>query len=169
MQKTRLTKSLSLIVCVVLIAAMALLTIGCNDNTKETPEISGTSSAAEQSKAGDNVSQAVSGSQSSEPESNVLGEGKNHFTFKVVDADGKETVFEIRTDKTTVGEALQELELISGDEGPYGLYVKTVNGITVDYDTDGKYWAFYVNDAYGTSGADMTEIVSGATYAFKVE
>ena len=59
--------------------------------------------------------------------------------------------------------------MLSGDEGPYGLYVKTVNGITVDYDKDGKYWAFYVNGEYATSGVDTTEIADGVSYGFKAE
>ena len=99
----------------------------------------------------------------------TVGTGDKEFTFTVVDAEGKETVFEVKTDKTTVGEALVEEGLIVGEESEYGLYVKTVNGITVDYDTDGKYWAFYVNDEYATSGVDSTDIVEGDSYAFKVE
>ncbi len=87
----------------------------------------------------------------------------------MVDKDGVETLFEIHTDKEIVGEALTELELISGDEGDYGLYVKTVNGITVDYDTDGKYWAFYINDEYASTGVDSTPIAEGESYSFKVE
>jgi len=47
--------------------------------------------------------------------------------------------------------------------------VKSVNGITADYDVDQTYWAFYVNDAYATSGVDVTPIEAGAKYAFKVE
>ena len=47
--------------------------------------------------------------------------------------------------------------------------MKTVNGITADYDTDGVYWAFYVNDEYATSGVDVTEITEGDSYALKVE
>ena len=69
----------------------------------------------------------------------------NEITVIVVDADGNETNFVVSTDKETVGDALLELNLIEGEEGDYGLYVKTVNGITADYDTDGTYWAFYVN------------------------
>ena len=79
------------------------------------------------------------------------------------------TAFQIHTDKTTVGDALVELGLIEGEESEYGLYVKTVNGVTVDYDTDGKYWAFYVDGAYAQTGADSTEVTAGATYTFKVE
>ena len=41
--------------------------------------------------------------------------------------------------------------LIAGEDSDYGLYVKTVNGVTVDYDTDGKYWAFYVDGEYAAT------------------
>ena len=147
MQMTRLKKSLLLIVCIVLIAAMALLTTGCNGNSKvETPDLSGGSTLE-----------------------TSVGEGETQFTFTVTDTEGKETVYQINTDKKTVGDALVELGLIEGDESEYGLYVKTVNGITVDYDKDGKYWAFYVNGEYATKGVDSTDIEAGATYSFKVE
>ena len=65
--------------------------------------------------------------------------------------------------------ALVENGLIAGDDSEYGLYVKTVNGITLDYDKDGKYWAFYENGNYATSGVDQTEIVNGTVYSFKPE
>ena len=98
----------------------------------------------------------------------VKGEGATVFYFNVVDGEGNTQKFEIHTDKTVVGEALLELELIAGDQGAYGLYVKTVNGITADYDVDGTYWAFYIGNEYGMTGVDLTEITPGATYAFKV-
>ena len=64
---------------------------------------------------------------------------------------------------------MTELGLISGEESEFGLYVKTVSGVTVDYDKDGAYWAFYVDGDYATTGVDGTEITAGATYSFKVE
>lgn len=143
-------KSLSLAVCIVLIAATALFTTGCNGN-KVTSE--STSSQATASQA--TVSE--------------LGEGKTDFIFKVTDLDGKETDFKIHTDKKTVGEALLELNLIAGDDSEYGLYVKTVNGVTLDYAKDGKYWAFYVNGEYAQKGVDSTDITAGAEYSFKAE
>ena len=57
--------------------------------------------------------------------------------------------------------------IIEGEDGPYGLYVKTVNGITLDYDKDGLYWAFYENDEYALTGVDLTKITEGQTYAFR--
>ena len=90
------------------------------------------------------------------------------FHFIVVDGEGNETKFEIQTDKTTVGEALLEEGLIAGEEGVYGLYVKTVNGITADYDVDKTYWAFYINGEMAMTGVDSTKIEDGATYSFEV-
>ena len=98
-----------------------------------------------------------------------LGEGETEFTFSVVDQDGNESQFVIHTDKETVGEALLELGLIAGDESEYGLYVKTVNGITADYDVDKTYWAFYVNGEYAEKGVDSTPVTAGDNYSFKVE
>lgn len=88
------------------------------------------------------------------------------FTVIVVDADGTETTFEYTSDKATVGEALLEEGLIAGDEGEYGLYVTTVNGITADWDADQTYWSFEIDGEYAMTGVDATEIVEGTTYSF---
>lgn len=148
MQKTRFTKKVSLLVCMVLIAAIALFASGCNNTTPPTQENSSVETTTAQA--------------------TVLGEGKTSFNFTVKDGEGNETAFVINTDKALVGEALQELGLIEGEEGPYGLYVKTVNGITADYDTNGTYWAFYINGEMALTGVDTTEITAGAAYSFVV-
>lgn len=96
-------------------------------------------------------------------EDTELGEGKNSLIVEVKAADQTVT-FTVNTDKKTVGDALLENELIAGDESEYGLYMKTVNGITADYDVDQSYWAFYVNDEYATAGVDATEIEKDAKY-----
>ena len=88
------------------------------------------------------------------------------FVFKVVDLDGSEKSFDIKTDAKTVGEALLAEKLIAGEVGDYGLMVDTVNGIKYDYNADGAYWAFYVNGEYAMSGVDTTDIVDGTTYSF---
>ena len=149
MKKTSLNKLSSLILSMMLIVAMALCTTGCNGNLMKDP-LTGTES----------------GTTTQEP--TVLGEGATVFMFTVVDGEGKETLFEIHTDKTIVGEALLELQLIEGEEDQYGLYVKKVNGITADYNVTGTYWAFYVNGQYAMSGVDTTEIKEGDTYMMKV-
>ena len=152
MQKTTFKKALSLLIAVVLIAAMALLATGCDDNNTSTD----TSSAAPTS--------SVEAAQTT-----TLGEGATSFDFVVEGLDGKQKSFVIKTDKAIVGEALLELELIAGEDSEYGLYVKTVDGTTLDYNKDGKYWAFYVNGRYATAGVDSTQITAGETYMFKAE
>lgn len=159
-KKTDSRKLLSVILCIVLIAAVALFTTGCQDTETPNTEASTTDAAVIDEKLTEEASDA---------DVTVLGVGEKSFTFTVTDAAGAETEFEIHTNKTTVGDALIELELIAGEEGAYGLYVKTVNGITVDYDKDGKYWAFYVNGEYASTGVDSTQITDGAAYSFKVE
>lgn len=91
------------------------------------------------------------------------------FVFEVVDKDGKTTQTTIETNGGYVGEVLQQLGYIEGEEGPYGLYIKKVNGITADYDVDGTYWAFYVDGEMSMKGADQVEIFNGSTYSFRVE
>lgn len=95
--------------------------------------------------------------------------GEKKFTLEITFSDGSTSSQEISTDKPTVGEALQALGLIGGEDGPYGLYVMTVGGETVKYEDDGHYWAFYINGGYAPTGVDATEVEDGATYAFKVE
>ena len=150
MQMTRMKRSLSLLLCMVLIAAMALFTTGCGDNTEDL------------SSSGSDTSIVF-------VDGDVLGEGEKQFMFVVADREGTESTFTIHTDQTTVGAALLDLGMLAGEDGPYGLYVKTVNGITADYDMDGVYWAFYIDGEYAVSGVDTTEIVEGSTYTFKVE
>ncbi len=157
MQKKFSKKLLSLILSMMLIVAMALCTTACGGKKSTTEDSQVKTESSTNEKAG------------TSDDSNVLGEGNTEFTCTVVDKEGNETVFEIHTDKTTVGEALLEVGLIDGDVEDYGLYVKEVNGITADYDVDGTYWAFYINDEYASTGVDSTNITEGDNYSFKVE
>ena len=98
-----------------------------------------------------------------------FGTGATVFTFEVTNVEGETKSFQVHTDETIVGKALINAGLIAGEDSDYGLYVKTVMGISLDYDTDGKYWAFYVDGAYAATGVDQTELTAGSTYAFRAE
>ncbi len=93
----------------------------------------------------------------------VLGEGEKTLVVEV-SVEGRSAKFTIKTDKSTVGEALLEHNLIAGDDGQYGMYVKEVNGITADFDVNKSYWAFYIDGEYAMTGVDKTEISDGAAY-----
>lgn len=164
MKMKKIKKILSFIFCAMLIVAMALCTTACNDE-KETPK----TTQAPQSDGEKETPPPTEEPLTNDKNETILGEGSTIFKFNVVDFDGNETKYEIHTDKKMVGDALLELELIEGEPGAYGLYVKSVNGITADYDKDKAYWAFYVNDSYAMSGVDTTEIKEGEVYTFKVE
>ena len=150
-------KLISSLLCMMLIVAMAFTTVACktNDNGANSQSVA--------------EAQTTEAQTTAETENTVLGEGQTKFAFVVADKDGNETNFEIHTDKTVVGEALLEVGLIEGETSEYGLFVKSVNGITADYNVDQTYWAFYVNGEYATAGVDTTTIEEGATYSFRVE
>ena len=154
--KSKQCKLLSLFLCVVLIAAMALFTTACDDKIIKAFGI-GQGSTTE-------TTTACNPNDGAE-----VPEVKKDFTFIVVDKNGNETTFQISTAKATVGEALLAEGLIEGESGAYGLYVKKVNGILADYDINKTYWAFYINGEYAFSGVDTTPVEQGATYSFKVE
>lgn len=145
---------LSLVLVIVLIAAMALSVVSCDKEDLGNEE---TSAATE----------TVITSETETETEKV--EDEKTFDFTVVFVDGSSKTYTIKTTKTTVGEALLGAGLIAGEDSQYGLYVKTVDGITLDYDKDGKYWAFYVDGKYAPKGVDQTEIEEGKLYSFKAE
>jgi len=98
-----------------------------------------------------------------------IGEGGTTFLFAVTDAEGVVAWFNVSTDETIVGAALLETALIEGEDGAYGLMVKSVRGLRADFDLDGAYWAFYVDGAYAMSGVDSTTITAGEVYELRYE
>ena len=150
-KKTCFFKLLSLCLSIVLIAVSALFLAGCNNqSTSPTPT-------------------PLEQAEGTPIPPTIVGEGATEFAFEVYFIDGTQKNYTVKTNETTVGKALQNVGLIAGEEGPYGLYVKTVDGQTVDYNVDRKYWAFYANGQMAPTGVDSTTIQAGATYAFKAE
>ena len=158
MKEKLMKHGLSYIFCIMLCVAITLTASGCGKQTTVGEQKPATQETAEAQESSPSKDQAV-----------ILGEGEKMFYFSSLDDQGEEKKFVIYTDAVYVGEALQELELIGGEEGQYGLYVKTVNGVTLDYDTSGMYWAFYEDGEYAMAGVDTTEITEGAIYSLKAE
>ena len=71
MKKTLFLPSLSFLVCIVLTAAMALFTTGCNGNKQVSPS--------------DTAGTAVSSQTGTQSDVTVLGEGKTVFSLTVTD------------------------------------------------------------------------------------
>ena len=148
-----------------LVAAMAL-TVGCSGGEKEESQPATLESeAGQESKTKDIKTKDI---QTTEPSDGVqvVGEGETTFMFDVEFEDGSIHKYEVKTDETTVGAALIAVGLIEGEDSEYGLYVKTVDGVTLDFDADAAYWAFFAGDEMAATGVDSTEIEAGVHYKF---
>ena len=89
--------------------------------------------------------------------------GAKAYTLTVVDADGKETVHNLNTDEEMLGPALQDADLIEGEESEYGLFVTTVDGYTAD-DSAQEWWCFSKGGEDLSTGVDTTPIADGDTF-----
>lgn len=147
-RKKNIRSFLSLMLTVALIAAMALVFASCDESGQESPP------QAEQPRTNDGAVQTV-------------GQGSVSFEFSVCFADGSSRSYVVKTDKSTVGEALVETGLITGYDGPYGLTVETVCGEFHDFNKDSMYWGFFINGEYAMTGVDSTPIVENEKYELK--
>lgn len=100
--------------------------------------------------------------------------GSKSVTVEVVDDKGDIKAYGEKTDAEFLKEVMDELSKTTdfsyeGTDSEYGLYITAINGITADYNTDGAYWAIYVNDEYGMYGADQQPVADGDKYSFVYE
>lgn len=98
-----------------------------------------------------------------------VGEGAANFELTIVDKDGVTHLYRVHTNVGMMGEALTEVGLIDGEQGPYGMYIKSVLGQVLDYETDGMYWSFYVNGEYALTGVDQIPVEHDGKYMLKAE
>lgn len=90
--------------------------------------------------------------------------GEKTVTLKIVHGDQTTKTVELHTSAEYLGEALDEEEgLVDGEEGPYGLYIKTVDGETAS-DADRTWWCITKAGAELPTSADLTPIADGDRY-----
>ena len=90
----------------------------------------------------------------------TVGEGSKTVTF-TVEADGKMITITLKTDKTTLGEAMFEEELINDAS-----FFNVLNGIEASWEKDQAYWAFYEGDTMMPYGVNDQEIDGGESFRF---
>ena len=139
--KRNLNSALSILLCLLFVAGLVCGLASCGKKEKET----GLWSTATYTK------------------DTEFGSGAKLVKVEVK-AEDKTITFTLHTDAETVGAALVENSLVSGDETEYGLMVTVVNGMTADYNVDQSYWAFYIDGEYAMTGVDSTPITEGAVY-----
>ena len=94
-------------------------------------------------------------------------QGMKTVTLEVIHGDGSSASFSVTTDAGTLGDALRSVDgLISGDDGPYGLMVNTVDGETADWNRDQSWWCLTRDGERLDTGVDGTVISDGEHYAF---
>jgi len=94
------------------------------------------------------------------PETNV---GDKTITVEVISADGTSKEFEINTHAEFLRGALEEKDLVAGDESEFGLFVKTVDGYTAN-EANQEWWCFTKGGEQLFTGIDTTPIADGEHY-----
>ncbi len=158
--KHNLNRILALLMALVL--ALAMTACGSGDTTQEDADSDASTTeaadAAEEEASGETEDAEAEAETETESESDGAaeitdGEEKN-ITLTVTYSDGTSENYEITTTAEYLMDAIEDTVTLEGSESDYGFYLETVNGETADYDTDGAYWAIYVNDEYGMYGLD---------------
>lgn len=91
--------------------------------------------------------------------------GAKTLTIEVVHGDGSSKEYEIHTDAEYLGDALVENEKMAvvGEEGAYGLYIKSVDGEEAS-DAEHTYWAVRQDGVDLMVGVDSQPIADGERY-----
>ena len=90
-------------------------------------------------------------------------EGAKTIQIQVVDNKQQITDYQTHTDAAYLRQALEETDglTFSGTEGPYGLMIETVNGVTAYWEQNQAWWSIYVNDELASYGADSQPVADG--------
>lgn len=87
-------------------------------------------------------------------------QGGKTIAVQVVPLEGESSDYTIQTDEEYLRGALESIDLIEGSESEYGLFVTTVNGVTVD-DSKQQWWCFTQDGEMLMTGVDTTPIADG--------
>ena len=97
-------------------------------------------------------------------------EGEKNVTIVIVYEDGTEKKLEYATTCDSLADLLLEKELVTGyTSEEYGFTIESVDGITLDWSTDGAYWALYEGEEYATESAAGIMLTEGGIYKLVYE
>lgn len=89
--------------------------------------------------------------------------GEKHITVEVVHSGGTSKTFSYDTGAEYLGAVLTDAGLIQGEDSQFGLYVKTVDGETVD---GRSWWRLSVNGEDSQTGVDTTPVRDGDAFTW---
>lgn len=90
-------------------------------------------------------------------------QGEKEIALDVVLADGSTTTHDLKTSQEYLGGALAEYQLVQGQQGDYGLFIETVNGVTAD-EAKQEWWCLTKSGEQVNTSADQTPILDGERY-----
>ncbi len=89
--------------------------------------------------------------------------GSKTITVQIITDESETVTKTIQTDAEFLRGALEQENLVQGDESEFGLFVKTVNGVTVD-EAQQQWWCFTKGGETVNTGVDDTPIADGDTF-----
>ena len=89
--------------------------------------------------------------------------GDKEITVKVSALENGEESFTYQTDAEYLGEVLTANKLIEGEDGQYGLFITTANGVKAD-DSKQQWWCITKDGEQVNTSADQTPIQDGEQY-----
>ncbi len=89
--------------------------------------------------------------------------GRKEITVVVVHGNLEEKTFVYETESEFLGEVLAEHDLAQGTEGPYGVFITTVDGETAD-ETKQQWWCITKEGEMLNTSADQTPVQNQEQY-----
>lgn len=89
--------------------------------------------------------------------------GEKEITVKVVHADAGEKEFTYQSDEEFLGAVLEAEGLAEGEEGPYGLYIISVDGETAE-ESRQQWWCLTKGGETVNTSATQTPIADGDVF-----
>ena len=92
--------------------------------------------------------------------------GSKTVTIQIVDNQKQLTNYEIHTDAEYLRQAMEGCKGLTfiGSEGPYGLMLQTINGVSASYEKNQAWWSIYVNNELGNYGIDQQPVADGDVF-----
>lgn len=96
-------------------------------------------------------------------------EGSKTIAISITHKDGTVKELTLHTDAKYLLDAIREKDedLIQGEDGQYGLYIKTIDGYTCN-EAAQEWWGFTKGGEYVETGVELTPIYDGDSYEFKL-
>lgn len=109
----------------------------------------------------------------SNPDSNnedgiqTLGQGDKNITVEVIVSEEDIRVFRINTSADTLLKALQEQNLIDGEQQDYGYYITAIDGVVANPEKS-EWWSISVDNIMIDTIIDKTPIKDGDKFSFEL-